>query len=346
MDASETQRFTAATLSAIALSLSMVSPAAAVEVRLDERTGPAFDLHTCGVAISGSSQLFASDGMGVLGGLSDSYVDGTESFEFEFDEPQSSAWFDLNDAADLNNDGVPGRAILEAYDAGGASMGARLTQGDGLKELSDFYGAVPLSRVVVTVLGDAIRFASVGYVEIGAVELDFRHSGHVDSQTTSTPTVCGVRFVGNNHIVYDDVSAGDGGLGVAGGVGWQRLDGSEWMRMEFPYPVDELVLESLLYGYDADFYYGEAMLFAYDEFGNGIGSMNLRRHSLFGGPLAQTVDVAAAIGGGSSEIEIFSMGDGRRLDKVIYAPEPAGGAALATLALAAIARGRARRATC
>ncbi|MCR9096654.1 MAG: hypothetical protein NXI30_20720 [bacterium] len=58
------------------------------------------------------------------------------------------------------------------------------------------------------------------------------------------------------------------------------------MQIEFPYPVDERVLDSLLFDEDGDARSGEAVLFAYDEFGASVGSPPLQRFSLLGGRTA------------------------------------------------------------
>lgn len=321
------------------LSTWTTSPASGVEIALHERSVVTDDLHTCGVEITASDTMIWVDGLGVDGGVSGGTIDTAEWVEFDLDAPQPGFYFDVDVADDNDGDGVAGRAIVEAFDAGGASLGIHMIQGTGRKDVASMVGGATVSRVVATALADGLRIDRVGYDETGPVEMDLLNGGYLDTFVTS-PTVCGVRVVGSSQVYYSDSAfGGTPGMGVSG----VTLDGSEWMRLEFPYPVDELVLESLLYGVDGDFLYGEAVLFAYDEAGGGLGSMSLSRHSLFGGPLSQTVDVADALGvGGIAEIEIFSLGDARRLDRVVYAPEPEVGAGVAVLAAAAFAARRAR----
>lgn len=344
MSSRDTERRTKPTISAIALWLSMATQASAVEIALLERAAQTDDLHTCGVYVSGSAALEVDNGLGIDGGMSDSTVDGTEWLEFDLDEPQSGVYFDVIHAEDFDGDGTAGRAIVEAFDPGGSSLGFQLIQGTGIKELATAFGSSPVSRVVVTAVADGIRLASFGYDEVGSVEVDLRNGGYSNA-AISEPTVCGVRVAGSYIVYYADMELGaNSGMGVVGGFGATTLDGSEWMRLEFPYPVDELVLESLLYGLDGDFFYGEAVLFAYDETGSSLGSTSLTRHSLFGGPIAQTIDVVDRLGvGGIAEVEIYSLGDARRLDRVVYAPEPSMGGGAAILTLAAIARRHTRR---
>ncbi|MCR9097851.1 MAG: hypothetical protein NXI30_26835 [bacterium] len=326
------------------LSLTFASPVLAVEITFDEIAGQTIDLHVCGVVVSGSDDVLTDAGLGIAGGFGTSMVDGTEWIEFEFDAPQLGVQIDVIDALDIDGDGISGRMLVEAFDATGASMGFQLIQEAGTKDLAAIYGGASMSRFVMTALGDASRITRLGYDETGAVEIDLVGGGYVDLAYPA-PTICGVRFVGSSQIYFvDGQSGGNAGMGVVGGEDALMLDGSEWMRLEFPYPVDELVLESLLFGLDADFFYGEAVLFAYDDLGQSLGSMSLQRHSLFGGPVAQTVDVVTALGaGGIKEIEILSLGDGRRLDRVIYAPEPSMGTGAALISLAAFARRRSRK---
>ncbi|GEM_PF-6175935 len=345
MDARKIRTRFGRTIALLALYPWITSQAAAVDFSLAQIDGLRADLHLCGAVVTGSADVGAQDGVGINGGWSSATVDGSEWIDFDFDEPQRGVRFDVGVAYDLDGDGISGRTLVEAFDASGASLGFQFIQGHSVHDLGALYGPTPMSRVRLTAIGDGIRLENFGYDALGTIDVDLRGGGDADPIYTS-PTVCGVHMVGSSQVYYEDSNGGAaGGLGVVGGASHLMLDGSEWVRLEFPFPVDELVLDSQLHTLDGDFWYGEAVLFAYDASGSSLGSMSIGRHSLFGGPLYQSLDVADSLGvSGIAEIEIYSLGDARRLDRVRYAPEPTVGAVAALLALAALARRRSRSA--
>ena len=331
----------------------VATPAIAVSWRLQDLNGSYDDLHSCGIRLTGSDviTISATGGgggpvvgyVGVGHGSLGNQLNTGESLEIAFDTPAIGAWYEVSLALDTDLDGQFGLVLVEAFDAGNASLGMRLVSGDGVKYLADEYGSAPISRVVLTGLADRISLGEIGYQETGPLELDLLNAGQLNLAVSGPPVLCDAQFTASDEIRLNDPEQGSAaGVGVYRGAYDDLLDSAEQMQIEFPYPVDELVLDSLLFDEDGDARYGEAVLFAYDEFGASLGSTPLQRFSLLGGPLTQSLDVTATLGvGGISRIEIYSLGDARRLDGVRYAPEPTIGLAAPILMLGMI--GRARR---
>lgn len=121
--------------------------------------GPVPSYSAFGVHITGSANLFRSlanntscgffqgcaGGLGVVGGASDALVDGSEWMMIELGPAMLNVSF-------LFSEGDP--LTIEAWGADGQSLGMQLVPDVSQLGLQSLYGAVPISKVVLTPAGD------------------------------------------------------------------------------------------------------------------------------------------------------------------------------------------------
>lgn len=305
------------------------------------------DFAGCGMTIVGSDELntFTLGGLTVTGGDSDLYFDGGETLEVTFDVPAVGVRYALTNGIDLDGDGVIASTILEAFDAGGSSLGLRFVSGIQSFDVSGLYGNVAMSRLVLMPIGDGMIIRSIEHDPVGPIEVDFSRLG-TSNDLTNWLNFCIVDFgtIGNGMVRTFRTNDTVGGMGVAGGLSDYLVDGTEQLFFDLPYPVESLVIESLLLDLDADQNFGEAFLFAYGEDSNSLGGVSLGTQSSAGGPIEETLDVSALFPGEAIlGINIRSNGDARRLDRVIYSPEPTGAGLFGLAWLAAMGSKRLRR---
>ena len=119
-----------------------------------------------GTTVTGSSNVnvLSLNGLGIVGGMFDNDVDGTEWIRFAFDDsPVSEVSYHVIVAGNLDGDGTGGDAVIEAFDRMGTSLGTTPVTGAGLHSVSTMFGDEPLSAFIVTADVDNFRISRVEY---------------------------------------------------------------------------------------------------------------------------------------------------------------------------------------
>ncbi|MHC4846349.1 MAG: hypothetical protein ACYTCU_09325, partial [Planctomycetota bacterium] len=121
-----------------------------VQITADDGTSPA--------------QVFMLNlnGLGVIGGASDSTTDGMEALHFTFDELVPSAEYHVGLANNLDGDGKVGETTLEAF-IGASSLGVIAVDDIGWKNVPDLFGAVGVTSFTVRADVDGNRIDAMRY---------------------------------------------------------------------------------------------------------------------------------------------------------------------------------------
>ncbi|MCH9687072.1 MAG: hypothetical protein K0V04_36895 [Deltaproteobacteria bacterium] len=117
-----------------------------------------------GITVTGSTMInvLNLNGLGVVGGTSDSILDTNEWLDFRFDMPSAVTSYFVPIAGNVDLDGLLGESWVQAWDDSGASLGTVPASGSGSFDLADMFGAnVSISRFRVTADMDSIRIGSV-----------------------------------------------------------------------------------------------------------------------------------------------------------------------------------------
>jgi hypothetical protein len=120
-----------------------------------------------GIVVTGSANInvLNLNGLGVVGGIFDDTIDGSEFLEFSFSAGIAlEVSYDVSSAGNQDGDGTAGDAILEAFDVGGTSLGTVAVSGSGTLDVSGMFGNVPLSAFKVTADVDNHRISKVRYI--------------------------------------------------------------------------------------------------------------------------------------------------------------------------------------
>ena len=109
---------------------------------------PAFVEDNVTVTGSADVHLFQSNGLGIVGGASDTLVDSFEYVDFTFTTPVINATYRLDTFACTSNGGscVGGLRWIEAFTPGGVSLGSIQTSGFDYT-VSSLFGNVPIGDV-------------------------------------------------------------------------------------------------------------------------------------------------------------------------------------------------------
>jgi hypothetical protein len=152
---------------ALVLVAGMTSPAFAASLVdfTDDGTFTTPSIVESGLTVTGSNTLQIADfnGLGVVGGSSDVRIDaqGNEWVKFDFDGTAVNITYFVfavfQDANTCVMCGTIGDAEIEAFDAGGVSLGTVPVSDIGSFDVNDFFGAQPISSFTVTAL-DTDRF--------------------------------------------------------------------------------------------------------------------------------------------------------------------------------------------
>lgn len=119
-----------------------------------------------GLLITGSNTLnvLNLNGLGVVGGVNDSVIDGNEFVVFTFpDRPATEVSYSVQTAGNQNGDGMIGAAVVEGFGPNGQSLGIVSVQSTGQKNVSAFFNNVPLSQFRVQAVVDNHRISRVNY---------------------------------------------------------------------------------------------------------------------------------------------------------------------------------------
>jgi hypothetical protein len=111
----------------------------------------------CGVEVSGSADIFLSSlGLGVLGPVGPSALNGSEWLEVHFESPQQQVVYVNEHVADVNGNGTQAEGFLQAFDAGGASLGVVAVSGAGLPiDVTGLFDGAVISGFRLTANADA-----------------------------------------------------------------------------------------------------------------------------------------------------------------------------------------------
>lgn len=116
-----------------------------------------------GVHVTGSSTInvLNLNGLGVVGGASDVTVDGAEFLDVTLDRPSTATRYSAPFAGNLDGDGLLGEAVIEAFDAAGASLGTHAIDGAGVRDLTAMFGGARIKRFRVTANVDSFRLSTI-----------------------------------------------------------------------------------------------------------------------------------------------------------------------------------------
>jgi hypothetical protein len=123
-------------------------------------------LDSGGIVVTGSANVnvLNLNGLGVVGGIFDDTIDGSEFLKFSFSSGVAlEVSYEVSSAGNQDGDGLAGEAILEAFDVGGASLGTVAVSGTGTHDVSGLFGNAGLSAFRVTAVADNHRISKVSY---------------------------------------------------------------------------------------------------------------------------------------------------------------------------------------
>lgn len=117
------------------------------------------------VTITGSANVnvLNFNGLGIVGGNSDNTLDGNESMTFTFVTPVSGLSYDIQTGTDLNANGTPADATVEAFGETGASLGTVNVSDFTPKDLSTLFDNALISKFVVTANVDTQRIDTLTF---------------------------------------------------------------------------------------------------------------------------------------------------------------------------------------
>jgi hypothetical protein len=117
-----------------------------------------------GLMVTGSSQLFLSNGLGIEGGIGDKLIDGTEWTRFDVEAGAAvDVSYNVPKAGNADHDDLAGEATIEAFDRSGASLGIVPVDGAGIHDVSAAFDGEVISGFVVRAQADTFSIASVTY---------------------------------------------------------------------------------------------------------------------------------------------------------------------------------------
>lgn len=117
------------------------------------------------LVVSGSADIgvFQANGLGIVGGISNTTIDGSENMTFGFTGPTVDVTYSVSNASNNDADVLTGEAFVEPFDEVGTSLGVTQVNGIGDMDVSAFATEVPLSSFVVTADVDSHKIARMTY---------------------------------------------------------------------------------------------------------------------------------------------------------------------------------------
>ena len=112
------------------------------------------------------------NGLGIVGGGSNSTVDGTERMRFQFSALVDSTRYFVQLANNLNGNGLVGESTIEAF-VGATSLGTVAVNSTGWKNVTTLFGGAAISSFVVSANGDGVRIGALEYNVIGTLPVAF-----------------------------------------------------------------------------------------------------------------------------------------------------------------------------
>jgi EGF-like domain len=113
------------------------------------------------VTSAGTIQILNLNGLGVVGGASDSSVDGSEHLDVTLTNPARAVSYFVGFASNLDGDGQVGEATIEAFDAAGGSLGVRATANGGVKDVTALFAGARIKRFIVRADVDGFRVGNI-----------------------------------------------------------------------------------------------------------------------------------------------------------------------------------------
>ncbi len=102
------------------------------------------------------------NGLGVVGGLTDTMCDANEALHFAFDTPVIDVHYTVFVANNIDGDGLVGEHFLEAFD-GATSLGVIPQNDTGFHFVSQLFGGVPITSFTVRADGEGNRIDTLAY---------------------------------------------------------------------------------------------------------------------------------------------------------------------------------------
>ncbi len=174
--------------------LLIVSTAAAENVAIDFKllgTQNTAALAVKDVVVTGDSGIAPANvymlnlnGLGTVGGVSDTLVDVSEALHFSFTTLVNDATFNIGIASNLNGNGLVGECKVEAF-VGATSLGIISVNNTGLKNVSALFGGVALTKFTVRADGDGVRIDYISYKTL------WNSTGNALAGTHGAPTLAG-----------------------------------------------------------------------------------------------------------------------------------------------------------
>ncbi len=123
--------------------------------------------------------LLDLNGLGVVGGSSDTTLDPGESFFFQFSTPATAVSYFVGLGVNGDGDNQIAEASVEGYGADGTLLGVAAVASIGLKDVSALFGNAPLSAFRVhTRDNDRQRIAAVSFDPLlGATKIGVYRNG-------------------------------------------------------------------------------------------------------------------------------------------------------------------------
>jgi len=135
-----------------------------------------------GITITGSNDLYIleSNGIGVVGGFSDSLIDTDESITLTFDEPIASLTYSTGGCVNIDLDEFCGEAIIETFGVDGSLISIESVVVSSSFTVSDPVDNQLISTIIITADGDGFRIPMLGFTSIPEFESVFTTCGFVE----------------------------------------------------------------------------------------------------------------------------------------------------------------------
>jgi hypothetical protein len=124
---------------------------------------PALMLGGLTVTGSASVNVLNASGLGVVGGISSTYVDGTEFLRFSIGSGAATAVSYQLTVGNADGDGLLGESTIEAFDPQNVSLGIVAVNGGAAKDVSALFAGAPIGAFVVTAAVDYLTISRVDY---------------------------------------------------------------------------------------------------------------------------------------------------------------------------------------
>jgi hypothetical protein len=112
------------------------------------------------------------NGLGVVGGASNTTADGAEALRFQFSSVVVGVRYHVQLGNNLNGNGLVGESTLEAF-LGATSLGVVPLNGTGWKAVTTLFGGAPITSFVVRAAVDGVRINLLEYTVSGTLATPF-----------------------------------------------------------------------------------------------------------------------------------------------------------------------------